>query len=173
MSVRVAAIPDDLPTIRALFREYADSLGIDLCFQGFEAELAGLPGRYAPPNGSLWLAVHDDQIAGCVTLRPLDNGRCEMKRLYVRPAFRGHGLGRSLVEHVLAAAAEMGYRRICLDTMPTMCGAITLYRSFGFTDIEPYCHNPVPGALFLGRVLHATPSPPTPTAPSRPSPAGK
>jgi ribosomal protein S18 acetylase RimI-like enzyme len=153
MPIRDALFPDDLPVVRGLFEEYAAGLGIDLGFQGFAEELAGLPGRYARPAGGVWLAEMDGTVAGCVALRPLTGDRAEVKRLYVRPAFRGTGVGRALAEHVLQAAAGMGYRRVCLDTMPSMAGAIALYRSLGFTEVEPYCHNPVPGALFLGREL--------------------
>lgn len=153
MRVREAAIPDDLPVLRGLFEEYAAGLGVDLCFQGFAAELAGLPGRYARPAGGLWLAESAGQIAGCVAMRPHDAGRVEVKRLYVRPAFRRLGVGRALAYRVLAAAVDAGYRRVCLDTLPSMTGAIAMYRSLGFTDIEAYYPNPVPGALFLGREL--------------------
>src|SRR5262249_47975459 len=142
---------EELPLVRALFEEYAAGLGVDLCFQGFAEELAGLPGRYAPPGGGLWLAVEGGQVAGCVALRAHGAGTCEMKRLYVRPAFRGGGIGRLLAEHVLAVAAVLGHRRIVLDTLPSMGSAIALYRSLGFTAVEPYCANPVPGALFLGK----------------------
>jgi putative acetyltransferase len=153
MELRAALFPDDLPTARALFEEYAAGLGVDLCFQGFAEELAGLPGRYAPPGGGLWLAEEGGAAAGCVALRALGGGTCEMKRLYVRPAFRGRGLGRLLAEHVLSAAVALGHRRIVLDTLPSMGRAIELYRSLGFTAVEPYCANPVPGALFLGKEL--------------------
>jgi steroid delta-isomerase-like uncharacterized protein len=153
MRIREALFPDDLSAVRRLFEEYAAGLGIDLSFQGFAEELAGLPGRYARPAGAVWLADIDGTVAGCVAVRPRAKDRAEMKRLYVRPAFRGSGVGRALAEHVLAEAAEMGYRRVCLDTLPSMTGAIGLYRSLGFAEVEPYCYNAVPGALFLGRAL--------------------
>jgi len=153
MELRAALFPDDLPTVRAFFEEYAAGLGVDLCFQGFAEELAGLPGRYAPPGGGLWLAVEGGAVAGCVALRALGDGSCEMKRLYVRPAFRGRGVGRLLAERVLSAAAALGHRRIVLDTLPSMGSAIELYKTLGFAPIEPYCANPVPGALFLGKEL--------------------
>lgn len=153
MDIRETRIPEELPLICGLFREYADQLGVDLCFQGFEAELAGLPGRYVAPGGGLWLAMQDLKPAGCVALRPLDPAAGEMKRLYVRPEFRGIGLGKRLVDQVLAAAGEAGYQRICLDTLPAMADAIRLYRQLGFNPIEPYCHNPVPGAIFLAKDL--------------------
>lgn len=151
MHVRDALIPDELALIRELFQEYAAGLGIDLCFQGFAEELASLPGRYTRPAGGIWLAVEDEQVAGCVALRPLDPEQCELKRLYVRPAFRGRGLGRLLTEHVLSAATEAGYRRVFLDTLPSMDAAIALYRSLGFTKADPYYDNPVQGALFFVR----------------------
>jgi ribosomal protein S18 acetylase RimI-like enzyme len=149
--LRDAVFPDDLGTVRGLFEEYAAWLGVDLCFQGFAAELAGLPGRYAPPAGGLWLADDGGAAAGCVALRPLAADRAEAKRLYVRPAYRGTGTGRALAEHALAAAA--GYRRVCLDTLPRMTAAIALYRSLGFAETGPYYANPVPGALFMEREL--------------------
>jgi ribosomal protein S18 acetylase RimI-like enzyme len=153
MEVRAARFPEELHLVRALFREYADGLGIDLCFQGFEEELAGLPGGYSPPGGGLWLARDGDDLAGCAALRPIDAATAEMKRLYVRPAFRGRGLGRRLAEHVLGTAASAGYQRVCLDTLPSMTDAIRLYRALGFNPIEPYCHNPVCGAMFFGREI--------------------
>ena len=153
MEIRQALIPDELPALRELFEEYAGSLGIPLDFQGFAGEVAELPGRYAAPRGGLWLALADGRAAGCVALRPLGADLSEIKRLYLRPEFRGTGLGRRLAETVLAEAARIGYRRVWLDTLPSMGGAITLYRSLGFTEIEPYYDNPVPGALFLGREL--------------------
>lgn len=153
MTIREAVFPDDLAVVRILFREYGDALAYSLCFQGFEDELARLPGKYTRPQGGVWLAVAGDQVTGCVALRPHGENECEMKRLYVRPAFRGSGVGRALTEHVLKVAAEAGYHRLLLDTLPTMTGAIALYRALGFIDVPPYYHNPVPGALFLGRDL--------------------
>jgi ribosomal protein S18 acetylase RimI-like enzyme len=152
-AIREALIPEELTAIRDLFREYEAGLNVDLCFQGFEEELATLPGKYSRPSGGLWLAVSGSEIAGCVAMRPLDDERAEMKRLFVRPQFRGMNLGRMLVERVLSEAAAVGYRRVCLDTLPSMEGAIALYRSLGFDEIEPYCVNPVEGSLFLGRDL--------------------
>jgi GNAT superfamily N-acetyltransferase len=153
MVIREAQIPDELPLVRLLFREYADGLGIDLCFQDFEAELAGLPGRYVRPEGGIWLAFLGSEAAGCVAIRRLEPATCEMKRLFVRPKFRGHGLGRQLAEQALAAALHAGYQRICLDTLPSMADAIRLYQFLGFAPIEPYCQNPIPGALFFGKNL--------------------
>ena len=134
---------------RLLIREYADSLGVDLCFQDFEKELAGLPGDYAPPDGRLYLAFVGEQPAGCVGLRKIAGGASEMKRLYVRPLFRGQGVGRQLVLTLIKDARELGYSRMLLDTLPSMKRALELYRAMGFKPIEPYRANPVPGAKFL------------------------
>lgn len=153
IAIRPAALPDDLAHVRALFREYAAGLGVDLCFQDFEAELAGLPGKYALPRGRLLLAWQGDAPVGCVALRPVDATRAEMKRLYVRPAARARGLGRQLAERICAEAKEAGYRAICLDTLVTMTPAVQLYRELGFGPIDPYVFNPLEGVLFLGRTL--------------------
>ncbi|MEZ2738605.1 GNAT family N-acetyltransferase [Comamonas jiangduensis] len=136
-----------------LFREYADSLGLDLAFQNFDDELAQLPGEYAAPRGALLLAYVDGALAGCCALRPLDNAdipnAAEMKRLYVRRAFRGFGLGRQLAETILDAARQAGYASVLLDTLDDMEAARNLYADLGFQSIEPYYHNPIPGAHYL------------------------
>jgi len=150
--IEATALPD-IERARSLFREYETSLGVDLCFQGFEQELAGLPGAYAPPSGRLLLAVDDGRPAGCIALRPLGADGCEMKRLYVRPEFRGRRVGRLLAERLLAEARAIGYARLRLDTLPSMKEAIPLYRSLGFAEIAPYYANPVPGALFMELAL--------------------
>jgi ribosomal protein S18 acetylase RimI-like enzyme len=135
---------------RELFVEYAQSLGFSLCFQNFDQELAGLPGDYAPPDGRLLLAEHDGKIAGCAALHRLDATSGEMKRLYVRPAFRGLRLGRILAERILAEAKSIGFQRIRLDTVAgVMDDAIALYRRLGFREIEPYRQNPIAGALYM------------------------
>ena len=144
-----ATLPGQVAEIRVLFREYAASLDVDLGFQGFEEELAGLPGAYARPGGRLLLATAGDEAAGCVAIRPLDGGIAELKRLYVRPRFRGSGLGRRLAERAIAEARAAGYRRIRLDTLPAMAGARRLYGDMGFVEIPAYRHNPVPGSAFL------------------------
>jgi ribosomal protein S18 acetylase RimI-like enzyme len=153
IEIRPATTPDELHLIRSLFREYAASLDVDLCFQGFEEELAGLPGKYAPPAGRLLLAWRGDEVLGCGALRPLGDGACEMKRLYVRPAARGLQLGRRLAERICSEARLAGYSRICLDTLPSMTAAQAIYLALGFRPIEPYVLNPVPGARYLALEL--------------------
>lgn len=150
IDIRPALSPVDLPTVRLLFREYADSLDIDLCFQDFDGELATLPGKYAQPQGSLLLAWDEGIPVGCVALRPIDHEICEMKRLYVRPQARAQRLGRRLAERICDEAREVGYRRIYLDTLSTMRPALQLYKALGFQEIEPYVFNPIEGAIFLG-----------------------
>ncbi|HEU5451922.1 MAG TPA: GNAT family N-acetyltransferase [Terriglobales bacterium] len=145
-----AATAADIPSIRELFLEYANSLGFSLCFQSFDQELASLPGDYAPPDGRLLLAEVGDGVAGCVALHKLSDDICEMKRLYVRPNFRGCGAGRALVDAILAEARAAGYRSLRLDTVAgVMDDAIALYRRLGFREIAPYRENPIPGALYL------------------------
>lgn len=149
MDVVEATSAADIERVKDLFREYEQSLDVDLCFQGFEQELAGLPGAYAPPRGRLLLAMDGGGAAGCVALRPIGPGACEMKRLYVRPEFRGRHLGRRLAERVLTEARVIGYAWMRLDTLPSMKEAIAMYRSLGFEEIPPYYANPVAGALFM------------------------
>jgi len=136
---------DDVDLVRTLFGEYAGSLGVDLAFQGFEAELAALPGGY----DAVLVARGAGEPAGCVGVRPFEDGVCEMKRLYLRPLARGTGLGRRLAEAAIARARELGYERMRLDTLPTMTAARKLYLSLGFVEVEPYRHNPVAGPAFL------------------------
>lgn len=155
MNLKQAQSDEEIRETRQLFQEYAAWLGLNLCFQNFDKELADLPGDYVPPSGRLFLAIEDDQVAGCVAVRKIGEGRtgydiCEMKRLYVRPAFRGRGLGRILTEKIIEAAREIGYARMRLDTLPgKMDPAIALYCSLGFKSIEPYYNNPVEGAAFM------------------------
>jgi ribosomal protein S18 acetylase RimI-like enzyme len=152
----VAASSEDIRLARRLFEEYALSLGFSLCFQSFDKELADLPGDYAPPRGRLLLAYESERLAGCVALRPLEGDTCEMKRLYVRPEFRGLGLGRALAEAVIEAARAAGYRRMRLDTIgETMQDAVRLYRLLGFREIPPYRPNPIEGALYMELALGA------------------
>ncbi len=145
---------------REMFREYAAQLGVDLCFQDFERELRELPGKYAPPAGRLLLAYDlaagIKKTAGCGALRPIDATLCEMKRLYVRPEFRGRGIGRTLAESLIAAAREIGYAAMHLDTLPSMHEAHKLYNQLGFREIAPYYASPVPGTRFLELNLSAS-----------------
>jgi putative acetyltransferase len=145
--------PADVPVMRELFAEYGRSLGIDLGFQDFEAELATLPGRYAPPDGAVYIARRDGVPCGCAALRRLDAGICEMKRLYVRPDARGLGVGAELVRLVIEAARVRGYTLMRLDTLPTMKAAVALYTSFGFRQVPAYTYNPIHGAIFMEKTL--------------------
>jgi len=154
-SVSQAESPTQIAQVRELFLEYAQSLGFSLCFQNFDKELAGLPGDYAPPDGRLLLAEYEGQPGGCValhklTLQNVNDGICEMKRLYLRPQFRGKGVGRALAERVIAEARQIGYRRMRLDTVePVMKDAVAMYRRLGFREIAPYRPNPIAGALYM------------------------
>jgi len=149
-SLAQAESPAQIAQARELFLEYAESLGFSLCFQNFDKELAGLPGDYAPPEGRLLLAEYEGQLAGCVALHKLEPGICEMKRLYVRPLFRGKGLGRVLAERIIAQARQIGYLRMRLDTVePVMKDAVAMYRKLGFELIAPYRSNPMEGTLYM------------------------
>lgn len=143
----------EIAAVRMLFRDYADGLGVSLDFQGFEAELAGLPGDYRPPQGALLLATEGGRAVGCVALRSLDGAVCEIKRLYVAPAARGSGLGRLLAEEILLRAAALGYRAARLDTLASMAAAKALYLSLGFQEIPAYYDNPLAGTTYLERKL--------------------
>lgn len=158
IEIIVARSPEELGAARSLFIEYAQNLGLDLAFQGFQQELATLPGEYAEPRGTLLLALVDAEFAGCCALRPIDDvdytNAAEMKRLYVRKAFRGFGLGRQLAEAVLEAGLRLGYSTVLLDTLDEMESARALYEDLGFVEIPPYYHNPLPGAHYLMAALH-------------------
>jgi putative acetyltransferase len=150
LALAQAKSPEHVAKARELFLEYAESLGMNLCFQHFEQELAGLPGDYAPPDGRLLLAEYEGHLAGCVALHKWETGICEMKRLYVRPSFRGKGLGRVLAETIIAAARNIGYQRMRLDTIePLMKDAVEMYRKLGFREITPYRPNPIKGAMYM------------------------
>jgi len=140
---------EDLALARALFVEYSRSIGFDLSFQNFKTEFDGLPGDYAPPGGALVLAWFGNEVAGCIALRGWSGETCEMKRLYVRPRFRGKGIGRALAIWTIANARELGYKRMRLDTVPSMAEAIAMYETLGFKEIEPYRYNPILGTKFL------------------------
>ena len=149
-----AESPAQISQARELFLEYAQSLGFSLCFQNFDKELATLPGDYAPPDGRLLLAEYKGQLAACVALHKLEDDICEMKRLYLRPQFRGKGLGRALADRIITEARQIGYRRMRLDTVePVMKDAVAMYRRLGFQEIAPYCENPIAGALYMELLL--------------------
>ena len=153
MKIIQAQAANEIEAVRALFREYQQFLGVDLCFQGFEQELATLPGRYAPPQGRLLLARDGEQAAGCVALRPLDEGVCEMKRLFVRPDYRGQGLGRLLAVQGVDEATALGYVVMRLDTLETLDRAMRLYTELGFQRRAPYYANPLSGVAYWERAL--------------------
>ncbi len=157
ISIELAHGPDDMAEIRTLFLEYAEFLGFPLCFQGFDQELADLPGCYAPPAGRLWLARVDGAVVGCVGLRPYGEGKCEMKRLYLREGSRGLGFGRRLAELTVAAAQEIGYPVMRLDTVPKLTAAIALYRDMGFVEVsEPEPDGAPDGLLVFEKRLAVT-----------------
>jgi len=149
MKLAQAETPEQIEEVRRLLREYEASLEVRLCFQGFEKELAALPGDYAPPGGRLLLGFDSRQAVGCVALRRFNDGTCEMKRLYLRPEFRRRGAGRLLAMTIIAEARTIGYKKMRLDTLEAMHEARALYESLGFKRIEPYCHNPIPGAIYM------------------------
>lgn len=149
IAYRFARSPHDLPLVRELFLEYQRAIDVDLCFQQFDQELAALPGRYAPPAGCIILAFVEVRPAGCVALREIADGTCEMKRLYIRPAFRGLGMGRELAERVIAEARRIGHRRMMLDTLDTMTTARAIYRALGFVEADAYTHNPLPNVHYM------------------------
>jgi putative acetyltransferase len=147
-----ATTPAEISQARELFLEYAQSLGFNLCFQNFDKELAELPGDYAPPDGRLLLAKYGANLVGCVALHKLDPQMqiCEMKRLYLRPAFRGKGLGRALAQRIIAEARQIGYAKMRLDTVePVMKDAVAMYHKLGFQEVAPYCLNPIAGAMYM------------------------
>ena len=157
VSLRVKIIQavnkNQITEIKDLFLEYARSLDFELCFQDFDKEMAELPGDYAPPDGRLFLAELEGESAGCIALRKFKEGICEMKRLYARPQFRGHNIGKMLVEKLISEARQIGYIKMVLDTVPSMQTAQKLYRSLGFYEIKPYRNNPVDGAIFMELIL--------------------
>ena len=149
MDLMNASTEEHLKIARELFEEYAASLNFEICFQNFAAELAQLPGYYAPPSGRLLLAFHNGRAAGCVALRRMEDGVCEMKRLYVRPEFRGSGIGTALAESVVCHARETGYKIMRLDTVSSMHKAQSIYKSLGFVDTKPYCFNLLEGVRYM------------------------
>lgn len=149
LTILQAETHEQIETVRLLFLEYAKSLNFDLCFQGFDDELASLPGDYAPPDGLLLLAFYDDKVAGCVGLRKVADRVCEMKRLWVRTEFRGKKIGRKLADEIIAEARKIGYQTMKLDTIDTMKKAIAMYKSMGFSETSAYRYNPVEGAKYM------------------------
>lgn len=151
--VTVTEEGEALDTIRQLFREYETGLNENICFQSFEKELQNPLQKYGSPKGYLAMAVWNEEVAGCIAFMPLGEGVCEMKRLYVRPAFRKHGIGRALSAHLIQKAREAGYRIMRLDTLPKLQAAVQLYRTLGFTDCEAYYHNPLEGVIYMEKKL--------------------
>jgi putative acetyltransferase len=155
MEIRSARFPQEADLVRELFREYAGWLAVDLSFQGFEDELASLPGKYEPPGGEVLLAGEPEGTLGCIAYRPFDGPVCEMKRLWVRPDARRRGLGATLARELESRARRAGYRAVVLDTLRSMTPALELYRSLGYREIDPYYHNPLPDAVYLRKELDA------------------
>ncbi len=155
MTIRIteARWPDDRAFVETLFREYVASLAEDISFQNVDDELAGLPGKYARPTGVVLIARDHNEAAGAIAYRMVEPGVCEMKRLYVRPAFRGNGLGRELANELIEDARERGYRTMLLDTLASMQPARALYRDLGFAPVEPYYDNPLPGVMYMALEL--------------------
>jgi ribosomal protein S18 acetylase RimI-like enzyme len=153
LSIVPAVSADHVERVRVLFREYERALGVDLSYQGIDDEVASLPGAYAPPRGALFLALDGGEPSGCVALRPLGEDLCEMKRLYLRASLRGRGAGRALAQHVIDQARSLGYRAMRLDSLPSMKEAIALYETLGFTRIPAYYPSPIPGTVYMERVL--------------------
>jgi GNAT superfamily N-acetyltransferase len=153
MTIRNVEDEAELEAVKALFEEYWTAFGFTPCFQGFSAEVAALPGKYAPPRGRLALARVGGEVAGCGALREVDGERCEMKRVYVRPAFRGTGMGRAIVEWLMAEARSLGYREMVADTMPVMARALAMYEQMGFERTGPYGEAPTAGAIYIRRKL--------------------
>ena len=159
LRIHLAACARDMKTVAELFREYREAVAAEQCFDAFDAEVHNLPGEYAPPGGRLWLATWDDDAVGCVALRPHDVAVAEMKRLYVRPAVQGRGVGQRLVEHLLQAAPAAGYKRVRLDTLPTMVAAQHLYRRLGFSPVERYNNCPGPDTSYFEIEVPVSPTP--------------
>ena len=153
MKIIKAEKSEDINQVKELFLEYADSLGFHLCFQNFEEEVKNLPGAYASPSGCILLAVVEEKAAGCAALRKIDDSLCEMKRLYVKPAFRGKAIGKNLAKAIIEEAKSIGYKAMRLDTISTMKEAVSLYKSLGFTEISPYRYNPVKGVKYMELIL--------------------